>query len=46
MTNEEAIKNIVAYMYYAEDIPEQVGKALDVAIAALKEKKDKGGEEE
>ena len=38
MTNEEAIKNIVAYIYYAEDIPEEVGKAFDVAITALKER--------
>lgn len=38
MTDEEAIKNIVAYMYYAEDIPEEVGKAFDVAIKALKER--------
>ena len=36
MTNEEAIKNIVAYMYYADDIPEEVGKALDKAIEALR----------
>lgn len=41
MTNEEAIKNIVAYVYYAEDIPEEVGKAFDVAIKALKEQKDR-----
>jgi len=41
MTNEEAIKNIVAYMYYAiEDLPEEVGKAFDVAIKALKDKTD------
>lgn len=42
MTNEEAIKNIVAYMYYAEDIPEQVGKAFDVAIKALKDERPQG----
>lgn len=40
MTNEEAIKNIVAYAYYADDIPEEVGKALDMAIEALKERDD------
>jgi len=45
MTNEEAIKNIVAYMYYAiEDLPEEVGKAFDVAIKALKENKDRYNE--
>lgn len=38
MTNEEAIKNIVAYIYYAEDTPEEVGKAFNVAITALKER--------
>ena len=38
MTNEQAIKNIVAYMYYEEDIPEEVGKAFDVAVKALKER--------
>ena len=38
MTSEEAIKNIVAYMYYAEDIPVEVGKAFDVAIKALRER--------
>lgn len=42
MTNEEAIKNIVAYMYYAEDIPEEVGKSFDVAIKALKNERPKG----
>lgn len=36
MTNEEAIKNIVAYAYYADDIPEEVAKAFDMAIEALK----------
>lgn len=38
MNKEEAIKNIVSYIYFAEDIPEEVGKAFDVAITALKEK--------
>lgn len=37
MTNEEAINNIVAYAFYTdEDIPEEVAKALDMAIEALK----------
>ena len=44
MTNEEAIKNIVAYVYYADYIPEEVGKALDIAIASLKEQKDRYNE--
>lgn len=39
MSNEEAIKNIVAYIYFnIEDIPEEVGKAFDVAITVLKER--------
>lgn len=37
MTNEEAIKQIVAYVYFnIEDIPEEVGKAFDLAIKALR----------
>lgn len=37
MTNEEAIKQIVAYVYFNfEDIPEEVGKAFDLAIKALR----------
>lgn len=36
MTNKEAKKQIVTYIYFAiEDIPEDVGKALDRAIKAL-----------
>ena len=36
MTNIEAKKQIVAYIYFAfDDIPEDVGKALDRAIKAL-----------
>ena len=36
MTREEAKKQLVAYMYYAiDDMPEEVGKAFDVAISAL-----------
>lgn len=36
MNNIEAKKQIVTYIYYAiEDIPEDVGKALDRAIMAL-----------
>ena len=42
MTNEEAIKNIVAYFYFNNDnIPEEVIKAVDIAILALKEKQDR-----
>ena len=38
MTREEAKKQLVAYMYYAiDDMPEEVGKAFDVAISALSE---------
>ena len=37
MTGEEAIKNIVAYMYYAEEIPDEVGKAFDIAIKVLED---------
>lgn len=37
MTNEEAIKQIVAYVYFnIEDIPEEVEKAFDLAIKALR----------
>lgn len=43
MNNEEAIKNIVAYMYYAvDDIPEEVGKAFDKAVEALKTERPQG----
>ena len=36
MNNIEAKKQIVTYIYYAfEDIPEDVGKALDRAVRAL-----------
>jgi len=42
MTNEEAIKNIVAYIYYAEDIPEEVGKAFDKAVEVLKTERPHG----
>lgn len=39
MTREEAKKNLVAYMYYAiDDLPEDVGKAIDMAIKALEGK--------
>lgn len=37
MTNEEAIKNITAFAYYLDEpIPEDVAKAFDMAIKALK----------
>ncbi len=36
MNTEEAIKNIVTYGYYADDLPMQVVKALDMAVAALR----------
>lgn len=36
MTNEEAKKNLVAYMYFAMDeLPKQVGEAISVACNAL-----------
>lgn len=38
MTREEAKKNLVAYMYYAfDDLPEDVGRAIDMAIKALEQ---------
>ena len=36
MTREEAIKHIITYAYYEDDIPLQVSTALDMAIAALR----------
>ena len=36
MTREEAIKHIITYAYYDDDIPLQVATALDMAIAALR----------
>ena len=36
MTREEAIKHIITYAYYTDDIPVQVSTALDMAIAALR----------
>ena len=36
MTREEAIKHIVTYAYYEDDIPLQVATALDMAISALR----------
>ena len=32
MTREEAIKHIITYAYYDDDIPLQVATALDMAI--------------
>ena len=38
MTNEEVIKNIVAFAYYIDEpIPEEVTKSFDIAIKALEE---------
>lgn len=38
MTAEEAKKNLVAYMHYAfEDLPDDVGRAIDMAIRALEQ---------
>lgn len=36
MTREEAIKHIITYAYYADDIPMPVATALDMAISALR----------
>lgn len=36
MTNEEAIKHIIAYAYFDDDIPVQVLTAFDIAISALR----------
>lgn len=36
MTREEAIKHIITYAYYEDDIPLQVATALDMAISALR----------
>lgn len=36
MTREEAIKHIITYAYYEDDIPLQVATALDMAITALR----------
>ena len=37
MTREEAIKHIITYAYYEDDIPLQVATALDMAISALRQ---------
>ena len=37
MTREEAIKHIITYAYYDDDIPLQVATALDMAISALRQ---------
>ncbi len=43
MTNEEAIKNIVAYAYFVDEpVPKEVAKSFDMAIEALKERKTSG----
>ena len=36
MTREEAIKHIITYAYYEDDMPLQVATALDIAISALR----------
>ena len=36
MTREEAIKHIITYAYYEDDIPLQVATALGMAISALR----------
>ena len=36
MTNEEAIKHIITYAYFDDDIPVQVLTAFDIAISALR----------
>lgn len=36
MTREEAIKHIITYAYYEDDIPFQVATAMDRAISALR----------
>ena len=37
MTREEAIKHIITYAYFEDDIPSQVSTALDMAISALRQ---------
>ena len=41
MTREEAIKHIITYAYYDDDIPLQVATALDMAISALRAQQEK-----
>ena len=36
MTKEEAIKHIITYVYFEDDIPVQVLSAFDIAISALR----------
>ena len=36
MTKEEAIKHIITYAYFEDDIPSQVSIAFDIAISALR----------
>lgn len=36
MTREEAIKHIITYAYYEDDIPFQVATAMDRAISVLR----------
>ena len=36
MTKEEAIKHIITYAYFEDDIPVQVLTAFDIAVSALR----------
>lgn len=45
MTREEAIKHIITYAYYADDIPMQVATALDMAISALRAQQEQESNE-
>ena len=45
MTREEAIKHIITYAYYEDDIPLQVSTALDMAISALRAKQERESNE-
>lgn len=45
MTREEAIKHIITYAYYEDDIPLQVATALDMAISALRAQQEQESNE-
>lgn len=36
MSKEEAIKHIITYAYFEDDIPVQVLTAFDIAVSALR----------